>query len=468
MHTKPQRRLALFMITCAIILFRLPCSAEQPNFILIFADDLGYGDLGCYGAEKHRTPHIDRMAAEGMRFTDFYSSSGVCTPSRSSLLTGCYPRRLNLEVDEHNKWVLFPNASKGLHPDEITVADMLKEQGYATACIGKWHLGDQMEFLPTRQGFDSYYGIPYSNDMDRKGIPLPLMRNETVIEAPVNQVKLTQNYTAEALQFIEENQHRPFFLYLPHTMPHIPLYASEGFKGKSANGDYGDAVEEMDWSTGEILKRLKTLGIDRKTIVIFTSDNGADPRYGGSNAPFSGFKGDTDEGSMRVPFVVRWPGHVPAGTACGELASTIDILPTFAVLSGGRVPDDRIIDGKDIGPLLKDVAANSPHEAFYYYHTTQLQAVRSGQWKLILPQDSKKRGWSRHEANTPLKLIDLSTDIKEAENVSEQHPEIVEKLLDFAAQAKRDLGDEEVVGDGQRSSGWVAKPSPRVMVSAEK
>ncbi len=438
--------------------------SQEPNIVFIFADDLGYGDLGCYGSTRNRTPHIDQMAAEGMRFTDFYVTSGVCTPSRSSLMTGCYPRRVNLHVDSNDKWVLFPNAKKGLHPDEITIAEILKKEGYATACIGKWHLGDQKDFLPTKQGFDYYYGIPYSNDMNRKQIPLPLMRNEEVIQAPAIQPTLTQDYTREALAFIEKNKGKPFFLYLPHTMVHLPLQASPDFKDKSANGRYGDAVEEVDWSTGVILKKLKDLGIDGDTIVIFSSDNGSNGHRGGSNAPLRGFKGDTDEGGMRVPFIIRGPNRVPANAVCRELASTIDILPTFAQLSGGTVPGDRIVDGRNIWPLMSgQKGAKSPHEAFYFYHTTQLQAVRSGQWKLILPQTSKKRGWSKEESNTPLRLINLAEDIHEDNDLSKQFPEIVTMLMALADKARSDLGDMKNNGTGQRDAGWVQEPTPLLL-----
>jgi len=437
--------------------------ATKANYIFIFADDLGYGDLACYGSTNNRTPNIDKMAKEGMRFTDFYVTSGVCSPSRSSLMTGCYPRRVGLHIDSNDKWVLFPNAKKGLNPDEITVAEILKKQGYATACIGKWHLGDQKEFLPTRQGFDYYYGIPYSNDMNRKAIPLPLMINEQVIQAPADQPALTQNYTRQAIKFIEENKDRPFFLYLPHTMVHNPLQASAQFKDKSANGRYGDAVEEVDWSTGEILKKLKQLGLDDKTMVIFSSDNGSTGHRGGSNAPLRGTKGNTDEGGMRVPFIVRYPGKVPASFICNELASTIDILPTFAKLSGAEAPDDRIIDGKDIWPLIsarKD--AKSPHQAFFYYHTTQLQAVRSGKWKLILPLSEKKRGWAGQES-AALKLVNLQKDIHEDNDLSKQFPEVVEKLMALAVTARADLGDMEKDGAGQRAAGWVENPTPRLL-----
>ncbi len=460
-------KLSLFLFLSACSLGPSDVQAK-PNFILIFVDDLGYGDLGVYGSKLHRTPEIDKMSREGVRFTDFYSTSGVCTPSRGSLLTGSYPRRLNLHIDSNDKWVLFPNGHKGLHPNEVTIAEILKSQGYATACIGKWHLGDQPEFLPTRQGFDSYYGIPYSNDMDRKGIPLPLMRNENVIEAPVDQILLTQNYTSEAIQFIQENKDRPFFLYLPHTMPHIPLFSSEGFRGKSANGDYGDAVEELDWSTGQILKTLKELEIDNNTLVIFTSDNGADPRYGGSNAPFSGWKGDTDEGSMRIPFIARWPGMIPANHITRELATTLDILPTFCHLSDSDLPKEVTIDGHNIWPLLSGKkGAESAYKAFYYYHTSQLQAVRSGDWKLVLPQKVKKIGWAKEEKNTPLKLYNLSDDLAEKNDVSKEYPEIVKKLIELSEKARTDLGDVGKDGAGQRKAGWVENPEPQLISSSD-
>ncbi len=430
---------------------------RPPNFILIYADDLGYGDLGCFGSKKNRTPNIDKMAAEGMRLTSFYSTSGVCTPSRSSLMTGCYPRRVNMHVDADGRWVLFPNARKGLHPDEVTVAEVLKDRGYRTACIGKWHLGDQLQFLPTRQGFDSYFGIPYSNDMNRKGIPLPLMRDEKVIEAPVSQPTLTKRYTAAAFEFIARNRGHPFFLYLPHTFPHLPLFASRDFKGRSANGRYGDAIEEIDWSTGQILAALKQHGLDDNTLVIFTSDNGSNGRNGGSNAPLRGRKGTTHEGGMREPCIVRWPGRVPAGKTCDEVTSTIDILPTFAELAGSRPPMDRTIDGKDIWPLLAGTeGVKSPHAAFYYYRLAELQAVRAGNWKLIFPRKQRNR-------KLQLSLIDLDADIHEDTNRVEQHPDVVARLTKLADLARSELGDGKRPGTGQRPAGMVEKATPRLL-----
>ena len=443
---------------------------RSPNFIVIFCDDLGYGDIGCFGSKKHRTPNIDRMAAEGMRFTSFYVTSGVCTPSRSSLMTGCYPRRVNMHQDHNDLCVLFPRGKKGLNPSEITIAEVLKQKDYATACVGKWHLGDQPEFLPTRQGFDYYYGIPYSNDMGgKKGgkrPPLPLMRNETVIEAPANQRTLTKRYTEEVVKFITANKDKPFFVYLPHTMPHLPIFSSADFAGKSANGKFGDAVEEIDWSTGRILETLKQLGIDKDTLVVFTSDNGASPRPGGSNGPLSGWKGSTLEGGMREPCVMRWPGKIPAGAACDELAITMDLLPTFARLAGTKAPADRIIDGEDILALMfgaKD--AKTPHEAFYYYQMDQLQAVRSGKWKLYPPLKLRKLPWGKPIGETGLELFDLKADIGEKNNVADKHPNVVKHILALVEKARADLGDMERPGANQRPAGMVVTPKP--MISEE-
>jgi len=443
-------------------------TVAKPNFIVIFCDDLGYGDIGCFGAEKHHTPNLDRMAAEGRRFTSFYVSSGVCTPSRSSLMTGCYPRRVNMHQNEDDLCVLFPVNQRGLNPSEITLAEVLKGQGYATACIGKWHLGDQRPFLPTRQGFDYYFGIPYSNDMGKRQgpgrPPLPLLRNEEVIEAPADQDTLTQRYTDEVIKFVRRNQDRPFFVYLPHTMPHNPVHASDEFRDSSANGRYGDCVEEIDWSAGQILAALKALDLDEQTVVLFTSDNGAAQRWGGGNGPLRGWKGSTWEGGMREPCIVRWPGKIPAGTVCDELACTMDLLPTFAALAGTKPPTDRIIDGRDIRPLLLgQTGAKSPHEAFFYYQMDQLQAVRSGRWKLHLPLKPKKRNWGKPEPEAPLQLFDLKADIGEKNNVADRHPEVVKRLQALAEKARADLGDTGRPGKNQRPAGFVENPKPLLM-----
>jgi len=441
-------------------------STNNPNFIIIFCDDLGYGDLGCFGSKKHRTPNIDRMAAEGMRFTSFYATACCCTPSRASLMTGCYPRRVNMHVSDTGFAVLLPVSRKGLNPDEITIAELLKPRGYATACIGKWHLGDQPEFLPTRQGFDYYYGIPYSNDMGKKPNfpswpPLPLMQNEKVIEAPADQNTLTKRYTEETIKFITANKDRPFFIYLPHTMPHGPLHASEQFRGKTANGLYGDVVEEIDWSTGQILTTLKKLDIDDRTLVVFTSDNGATGGKGRSNAPLRGNKGTTWEGGMREPCIVRWPGKIPAGKTCDELASILDLLPTLARLAGTKPPNDRIIDGKDIWLLMAGKTdAKSPHEAFYYYQMGQLQAVRSDKWKLHLPLKLRRRLVKSDISESVLQLYDLEADISETTNVAEKHPDVVKHLLVLAKKARKYLGDVSREGKNQRPAGWVVAPKP--------
>lgn len=443
-----------------------------PNFILILCDNLGYGDVGCYGSELHRTPAVDRMATEGMRFTDFYVSSGVCTPSRASIMTGCYPRRVNVHVSDTGASVLQPVSRKGLHPDEVTIAELLKGRGYATAIIGKWHLGDQPQFLPTRQGFDSYFGIPYSDDMTpREGKPwppLPLMRDEEVIEAPVDRNLLTRRYTEEAIGFIESNRDRPFFLYLAHAMPGSTTspFASERFRGRSANGPWGDSVEELDWSTGEILAALERLGLDEKTLVLWTSDNGAPRREPpqGSNLPLAGWGYTTAEGGMRVPCIARWPGPIKPGAVCPQLATAMDLLPTFARLAGVDPPGDRIIDGKDIWPLMsRGASAKSPHEAFYYYHMGQLQAVRSGRWKLYLPLRRKLEPGRASRRPSPARLYDLVADLGETTNVAADRPDVVAHLSALADRAREDLGDLDRPGRNQRPAGWEPNPTPRVL-----
>ncbi|MHC4540668.1 MAG: sulfatase family protein [Planctomycetota bacterium] len=438
-------------------------SNSGPNFIIILCDNLGYGDVGCFGSDLHKTPSIDRMAAEGMRFTDFYATSGVCTPSRASLMTGCYPRRVNMHVADDGGSVLRPVARKGLNPEEVTIAELLKSRGYATACIGKWHLGDQLPFLPRRQGFDYYLGIPYSDDMTqrpgRDWPPLPLMENEEVIEAPVDRNLLTKRYTDKAIEFITANKNRPFFVYLPHAMPGsttVP-FASKRFRGKSANGPWGDSVEELDWSTGEILRAVRQLGLDDRTLVVWASDNGAPRRNPpqGLNLPLAGWGYTTAEGGQRVPCIMRWPGRIPAGKTCAELCTMMDLLPTLARLAGADVPDDRIIDGYDIRPLMTgERGARSSYKAFYYYHIQQLQAVRSGKWKLYLPLEGKTR-------TSPARLYDLEADLGETRNLAKAHPKVVTRLLALAEKAREDLGDIARPGRNQRPAGFVANPKPR-------
>ena len=445
-------------------------AAAVPNYVLIFCDDLGYGDLGCYGSAKNRTPRIDAMAKEGMRFTSFLSSSPVCTPSRASLLTGCYARRVGMHEDFTGHWVLIPRSRRGMHADEWTLPEILKAKGYATACIGKWHLGDQPPHLPTAHGFDEYYGIPYSNDMAsaRRGDPpLPLVQDTKVIEAPANQATLTKRYTSEAIQFIERNKSKPFFLYLPHTFPHLPLFASKEFHGKSANGRYGDSVEEIDWSTGKILDALKQHGLDKNTLVIFTSDNGSNGRNGGSNAPLSGAKGGTMEGGMRVPMIARWPGHIPAGSTCNELSSTMDFLPTFTALSDGLLSVNKI-DGHDITPLLTGTkGAASPYEVFYYYRRRQLQAVRWGDWKWHLPLANTFPNWTtanQKGRGRPGKLVNLKTDLAEKVDVTAANPKVMAKMRELVAQAEATLGNEDRQGKEQRPATTLKSSKPMVLV----
>ncbi|NIA15220.1 MAG: sulfatase-like hydrolase/transferase [Nitrospiraceae bacterium] len=408
-----------------------------PNFVVIFTDDQGYNDLGCFGSPNIETPRIDRMAAEGCKFTSFYVAASVCSPSRAALLTGRYPLRAGIPG------VLFPNATTGLDSGEITIAEILKQRNYATACIGKWHLGHLPEFLPTRHGFDYYYGIPYSNDMkmnkEAKRHQVPLMRNEEVVEFPAVQSTLTERYTQEAIRFIEANKDRPFFVYLPHTMPHVPLHVSAHFANKSDAGLYGDVIECIDWSTGEILDAIDRLGLDDNTLVIFTSDNGpwlVKGDHAGLATPLRDGKFSTYEGGFRIPCVMRWPGRIPPATVCSEIATTMDLLPTFAQLAGVPVPKDRIIDGKDIWPLMSGTpGAQSPYEAFHYYAGKELRAVRSGKWKMVFGNETK------HEGKVPEALYNLDADIGEQNNVIDDHPEIAEKLRQLASKMRQDLGD---------------------------
>jgi len=444
----------------------------RPNFIIILCDNLGYGDVGCFGSSLHRTPNIDRLAVEGMLFTDFYATSGVCTPSRASLMTGCYPRRINMHIGENGQPVLKPVSKKGLNPKETTIAEILKSKGYATACIGKWHLGDQLSFLPTRQGFDYYFGIPYSDDMtaqpNRNWPPLPLMENEKVIHAPANRNVLTKLYTEKAVEFIKANKNKPFFLYLPHAMPGSTRspFASETFRGKSRNGPWGDSVEEIDFSTGRIIAALKHLGLENNTLVVWTSDNGAPRRnpLQGSNLPLAGWGYTTAEGGQRVPCVMWWPSKIPAGTTCSELCTTMDLLPTFAKLAGTSSPQDRIIDGHDIWPLASGRHnAKSPYKAFYYYYMEQLQAIRSGKWKLYLPLKAKLHILRRQTKPSSAELYDLTEDIGETRNLVAEYPDIVKHLLAIAKKARDDLGDMGRPGKNQRPAAFVDKPTPRLL-----
>ncbi len=453
-------------------------SVAKPNVVVILCDNLGNGDIACFNPQtKHRTPNLDRMAAEGRKFTSFYSASGVCTPSRAALMTGCYPRRVGMHISAIGAAVLQPVATRGIHPGEETMAELLKQAGYATACFGKWHLGDQPDFLPTRNGFDSYFGIPYSEDMvhdkfpERNWPPLPLMRDEIVVEAPAAAETLTKRLTEAAVKFIADHREKPFFLYFPEAGPgsRQTCYPGPEFRGKSANGLYGDAIEELDWSAGEILNALKQNGLDDNTLVIWTNDNGAVNRNPpqGSNAPYKGMGYSTTEGGMHMPCIIRWPGKVPAGTTCTELCTMMDLLPTLTAITGAT-PAQKTIDGYDITPLLLgEKNARSPYDdtGFYYYNVKQLQAIRAGPWKLYLPLENKGGiGPNKKKAAAqPLQLYDVQNDVTEQHEASAEHPEVVKRLLALAEAARQKLGDGESLGTEQREAGHVENPTPRVL-----
>lgn len=467
---------SLFLLTLGSFCETAQSAERPPNVVIIFADDLGYADLGCFGAKEWATPHLDAMARDGIRFTSFYVSQPVCSASRASLLTGCYANRIGIHG------ALGPNATHGIHADETTLAEVAKSKGYVTGMVGKWHLGHHPPFLPTRHGFDFYYGLPYSNDMwpfhptAKQGTypPLPLIENETAINpdvTPEDQEKLTAAYTERAVKFIDANKDRPFFLYVAHTFPHVPLFVGEKFRGSSPQGLYGDVIQEIDWSVGEILATLNKHGLANDTLVLFTSDNGPWLNYGnhaGSAGPLREGKGTCWEGGVRVPCVARWPGRIPAGSVCHEPVMTIDLLPTVAKLIGAELPK-LPIDGKDIGPLLRnEPGAKCPHEAYYFYfQVNQLQALRSGKWKLILPhtyrslqgrepgRDGKPVPYQQVKAG--LELYNLEADIGETKNLAEEHPEVVKALLGYAERARADLGDSltKRPGPGQREPGRV-------------
>ncbi len=440
---------------------------SKPNVVLIFIDDMGYGDVGPFNSDsKNRTPHLDRMAREGMKLTSFYAAP-VCTPSRAQVLTGCYAKRVSLPN------VLFPGAAVGLNPDEHTIAELMKAQGYATLCLGKWHLGDQPECLPTRHGFDHYFGVPYSNDMQfRRGTAqgkLAVVRDGQLAELITNdeQSLLTARYTDEAVKFIRDHQAKPFFLYLPHTAVHVPIHPGNQFAGKSQNGRYGDWVEEVDWSVGRILDTLRQLKLEQNTLVVFTSDNGpwlSKGKDGGIAGPLRGGKGGTYEGGVREPTIAWWPGHFEAGSSCDAIAGNIDFLPTFVSLAGGVVPQDRKIDGQDLSPLLLGETEKSPHEAWYYFAGTQLQAVRSGPWKLAVVRQNEglgRRGSANKEPFTPT-LYNLDEDIGETTNVIDQHPDVVEQLHALIAKMNDDLAGKLEAGGGVRPPARIQGAKPLV------
>jgi arylsulfatase A len=433
--------------------------ASRPNLVLIFCDDLGYGDLGCYGARGYETPNLDRMAREGVRFTDFYASTAVCSASRASLLTGCYPERVSI------RGALGPRDRTGLSHAETTLAELLKQRGYATGMAGKWHLGSHPSQRPTRHGFDEFLGVPYSADMwprhpesPKSYPPLPLIDGERIAildVTPEDQSHFTERFTERAVSFIRRHRDRPFFFYLAPNMPHVPLFAGEKFRGKTERGPYGDVIEEIDWSVGQVLRTLKETGLDDRTLVIFTSDNGPWLSYGdhgGSAGPLREGKGTCYEGGIREPMIARWPGRIPPGIVCREPASTIDVLPTIAALAGARLPD-RPVDGKDIRPLLfGEPGARSPHDAlFFHFLNGQLQAMRSGQWKLLFPHTARTmNGQAPGKGGTPgkyakltvgLELYDLKSDVGETKNLAAQRPEVVRQLEEKAERFREELGD---------------------------
>jgi arylsulfatase len=453
-----------FLMACALPM----ASVAKPNFIIIFSDDQGYEDIGCFGAKQIRTPHLDRMAREGMRFTDFYAQP-ICGPSRAALMTGCYPLRV---AERGNVKNLHPH----LHSKEITIAEVLRPLGYTSGCFGKWDLGKHSQrgfhrdLTANDQGFDEFFGTPTSND----GF-VDLYRNRELIEKKAPMATLTKRYTAEVISFIERNKERPFFVYLPHTMPHTKLAASDQFKGKSPRGLYGDVIEEIDDSTGRIIDTVKKHGLAERTWIIYTSDNGPwlirnkDFRdgslpgdHGGSAGPLRSGKVSTWEGGVRVPMIAWAPGRIPVGTTCGEIAATIDLLPTLASLAGGGVPDDRVIDGEDVSHLLRgDFAKANKERAFYYYFMTHLQGVRQGKWKLLFPRPKDPPWLDRFAKNGHIAaeddeaipgpfLIDLKADLGETTNVAEKYLGVVKKLTALAEAMREDLGDYNRVGKNMR------------------
>lgn len=437
---------------------------NPPNVVLIFMDDMGYGDLSCYGALGYTTPNIDRLAIDGTRFTNFLTTQAVCTASRTALMTGCYPNRLSL-------WgALAPWATNGLHPDEETIAELLKEQGYATGIFGKWHLGHHPEFMPRKQGFDEYFGLPYSNDMwpinydgttgNKARYPfLPLIDGDApvdTIRTLAQQDDITHRLTERAVAFVNKNSRKPFFLYLPHHMPHVPIGASARFRGKTGEGLYADMMQEIDWSVGEVMNALKAKGLDKNTLVIFTSDNGPWLTFGnhaGSSGGLREGKGTTYEGGHRVPCLMRWPGVIPAGRVNNQLLTTLDLLPTIAKFCGARLPK-RAIDGLDAVALLKGETDKSPRTEFYYYYrANNLEAVRRGNFKLVFAHPGRRdegfvlgkdgnKGENTESYATEPGLYDLSHDPGERYDLSKQYPDVKADLETLAEKARADLGDE--------------------------
>jgi arylsulfatase len=483
---------AVRLLLASLFLVTSVCAADSrpPNVVLILADDLGYADLSCFGAEKIQTPNLDRMAAEGMKFTSFYVAQAVCSASRAALMTGCYANRVGMQG------ALNHTSKEGIHPDELLLSEMFQARGYATGAFGKWHLGTDLMFHPLHHGFNEFLGIPYSNDnskfhpsLAQEMPPLPFYDGLKVIETDPDQSQFTRRFTERAVSFIESHQAQPFFLYLPHVMPHVPIFVSDAFRGKSGAGLYADVVEELDWSVGTILDALQRADIDQNTLVIFFSDNGPFLSYGnhaGSAKPLREGKLTTFEGGVRSPFIARWPGHIPAGQVCDEPVMEIDLLPSIAGWIGGAL-SGRKIDGLDIRPLLEGQAgAKSPHEALVFYGGSELQAVRSGEWKLHVPhpyitvdgepgRDGKPAKFgqmqpasitqsgiagiaSRHGyrvENIGLSLFHLTDDPGESRNVAPEHPDIVERLQRLAEPVRQELGDalQSVTGTENRPLG---------------
>lgn len=450
---------------------------SQPNVVIIYTDDQGYADLSVQGAKGFKTPNLDRMAAEGRRFTNFYAAAPVCSASRAAILTGCYPTRVGIIG------ALPPKSKSGLNPEETTIAEVLKAKGYATALFGKWHLGDHPDLLPVKQGFDEYLGLPYSNDMwpdnpdagNRNWPVLPLIENDHFTIPAINaadQATLTTRYAEASVNFIRKNKATPFLLCVAPSMPHVPLYVSDKFKGKSEKGLYGDVIEELDWAVGEILSTLKAEGLDENTLVLFTSDNGPWSVYGnhaGSAEPLRDAKGTCWEGGIRVPFIARWPGKIPAGTVSPEPLCNIDFLPTIAQICGAKLPE-RKIDGKDIWPVLSGAKdAKSPHEALYFYYgNNELQAMRSGPWKLMLPHqyrfvdkvgnDGARGTYIGKKCGT--ELYNLEADPSESNDLAAKEPEVLARLLALAAKERTELGDAltKAPGTERRPPGRVTWP----------
>lgn len=476
------RNILFFSALSCLSAGNISAQVKYPNVVLILMDDLGYGDLSCYGALQYKTQNLDEMAKDGMRFTNYLAPSAVCSASRAGLLTGCYPNRIGISG------ALNPNSKKGLNPEETTMAELFKQKGYSTAIFGKWHLGHLKEFLPLQQGFDEYFGLPYSNDMwpyDYFGQkaepntpqynypPLQLINGtEKVgeIKTMEDQSQLTRLYTEHAIQFIKKNKRKPFFLYLPHSMPHVPIAASEKFRGKSNAGVWGDVMMEIDWSVGQILQTLKEEGMESNTLVIFTSDNGPWRKFGnhaGSTGGLREAKMTVFEGGQRVPCLMRWKGHIPEGVVCNKLSSSIDLLPTFAAICGLKMPENKI-DGVDITDLLKGKTDVSPRRYFYYYYDeNSLKAVRRDDWKLVLPHPSityEKNipGKDGHPGDVsrvtfPLALYDLRQDPSERYDVQKSYPEIMVELQKVAEKAREDLGDNltGIKGKNRRPAGMI-------------